>query len=236
MLQERDNIAQVVVSAGQMIKGFVCLVLILFPACGLQGTDTYSEYWQKFFWNMWEDEAFALGTYIKIDTGNHFKKIRSFQLNEQFLWKASKHFFLECHYAYLHGRSIVPHSPWRWQYRIELEANPIFHLRCNYRIQTRNRLEIRRVQTEPKILYRLRQRTMLIIPFENHNILKSYSLYNELFYNVSTHLFTQNRTCPCQLTFALTDKIALDTFFLIRVFLTDNIWQKSAVFGTQINF
>lgn len=54
----------------------------------------------------------------------------------------------------------------------------------------------------------------------------SYSVYNELFYNISTHLFTQDRICPCQLTFALTDKIELDVFFLIRFFLTDKIWRK----------
>lgn len=185
---------------------------------------------------MWERDSFALGTYVKIETRNHLENIRSMQFNEQFIWKAFQNLSLEIHYAYLHDRSITPNSPWRWQHRLELEANPLFHIGCKCLIKTRNRLEIRRVQTEPKISYRLRQRTMLIVPFENGGVLKSFSLYNELFYNVSTHLFTQDRICPFQLTFAMSDKIDLDVFFLIRFFTTNDIWQKSAVFGTQFSF
>lgn len=217
-------------------KAFLGLILLLHPICLLQGNDCYSEYWQKLFWKMWENESFALRTYIKIDSRNHLKGIRSLQFNEQLIWKASKNFFLEIHYAYIHGRSIVPNSLWRWQHRLELEVNSIFHLSCNCIVKTRNRLEIRRVQTEPKILYRLRQRTTLIFPFENKGILKSYSIYNELFYNVSTHLFTQDRICPCQLTLEMFDEVALDIFFLIRFFTTDDIWRKSFVLGTQFSF
>ena len=218
-------------------KVFIGLIFLLFsPISRLQGNECYSEYWQKFFWKMWKNESFALGTYVKIDTGNHLKNIRSLQFNEQFLWKASQNFSLEIHYAYINGRSIVPNSPWRWQHRLELEANPIFHLPCNCLVKTRNRLEIRRVQTEPKTLYRLRQRTMLVVPIKNGGILKSFSMYNELFYNISTRLFTQDRICPCQLTFSVSDEIDLDVFCLIRFFTTNDIWQKSGVFGTQFSF
>jgi hypothetical protein len=217
-------------------KALLGLIFLLRPICQLQSHDCYSEYWQKLFWKMWENKSFILGTYIKIDTGNGFKSIRSLQFNEQFIWKASNNFFFEIHYAYIHGRLIVPNSPWRWQHRLELEANPIFQLPWNCLVKTRNRLEIRRVQTEPKILYRLRQRTMLVIPFEKEGVLKSYSVYNELFYNVSTHLFTQDRICPCQLTFAISDEIDLDVFFLVRFFTANHIWGKSVVLGTQFNF
>lgn len=218
-------------------KGFISLILLLFsPISQLQCEDYYSEYWQKFFWKMWEHKSFVLGTYIKIDTGNHFKSTRSLQFNEQLSWKASKNFSLEIHYAYLHGRSVVPNSLWKWQHRLELEANPTFQLPCHYLIKTRNRLEIRRLQREPKTQYEFRQRTMFVVPFEKWGPLKSFSLYNELFYNISTRLITQDRVCPCQLTFALSDKVDLDLFFLVYFFNTDNVWKKSAVFGTQLNF
>lgn len=80
----------------------------------LHGNDCYSEYWQRLYWKMWENDFFALRTYVKIDSGNHLKNIRSIQFNEQFLWKRSQNLTLEIHYAYIHGRSIVPKSPWRW--------------------------------------------------------------------------------------------------------------------------
>lgn len=185
---------------------------------------------------MWKNDTFALGTYVKIDTKNHLKGIRAFQLNEQFRWKVSKNFSLEIHYAYIHDREIVQHAPWRWQHRLELEANRTFQLFCNYLIKTRNRLEIRRVQTEHKILYRFRQWTTLVIPFEDKGILKSFSIYNELFYNISAQLFTQDRLCPFQLTFAVSDKMDMDLFFLIRFFNIDDIWSKSVVLGTQFIF
>ena len=102
-------------------------------------------------------------------------------------------------------------------------------------IETRNRLEVRRVKHEPKILYRLRQRTTAIIPIEN-SMVTAFSVFNELFYNLSTHRFTQDRICPCQWTFAISEGVELDLFFLIRLFETDTGWKKSAVLGTQLNF
>lgn len=216
-------------------KLFILVLVLCFP-CGLQSTNWYSEYWQKIFWKMWEKEPFSLGTYVKLETGDHLKNIRSFQLSEQLEFTVSKNFSLEFHYTYIHGRSIVPGSPWDWQHRLELEANPTFHLPCRTLLKTRNRLEIRKLQNEPKIQYRLRQMTMLVIPFENSGRLKSFSLYNELFYNITTHLFTQDRLCPCQLTFSLSQKVDLDLFFLIRLFMTKGIWHRSAVFGTQVIF
>ena len=221
-----------------MIRKVIIKLALLFSCCigPLQGNHFYSEYWQKFFWKMWENDTFALGTYIKIDTGNQFKSVRSFQFNEELLWKVSENFSLELHYAYIHGRTIEPKSPWLWQYRFELEANRTFRLPHDCLIVTRNRLEIRWVKTEHKTLYRLRQRTTLVIPLEDMGRLKSYSLHNEIFYNVSIRYFTQNRFCPFQLTFALSDTLEMDLFFLLRICHTNNLWLKSAVLGTQFSF
>lgn len=218
-------------------KVFVGLILLLGCSISrLQSDDWYREYWQELFWRMWENDKLALASYAKIDTGNHFKNIRSIQLKEQLRWKVSENFSFEFHYAYIHDRSIIPNSLWRWQHRLEIEAKYTFHLPCNWLVNTRNRLEIRRVQAEPKILYRWRQRIMLVIPFENKGSLKSFSIYNELFYDISTRLFTQDRLCPFELTFALSKALELDLFFLVRFFYADNRLRKSAVLGTQFSF
>lgn len=213
----------------------VIFVLLISTSC-LQANNCYSEYWQKFFWQMYESDPFAIGTYVKIETDNHLKNIRYTQVSEQFAWNVSKKFSLEMNHTYIHSRSIVANSLWKWHYRAELEANRIFYLPYNCLIKTRNRLEIRREQKEPKTTYRLRQRTMLVIPFEGMSILKSYRAYNELFYDISTHYFTQDRICPCQFTLALSNKMDLDIFFLFRVFRANDLWQKSAVLGTQLSF
>lgn len=222
-----------------------CFCLFLLVWGGVEGLqplvrqhtlNDYSEYWQQFFWTMWGNDSLTLGTYVKIDSKNHMRNVRSYQLSEQLAFKVTKHFSCELHYSYLHSRSVVPNSLWRWQHRLELEVNPTFQLSRGWLIETRNRLEIRRLQREPKILYRLRQRTMLVIPFKGESALKAFSLYNELFYDLSTHLFTQDRICPCQLTFALPHKMELDLFFLLTVFNSNDIWRRCAVLGTQLSF
>src|SRR5690606_29950329 len=115
-------------------------------------------------------------------------------------------------------------------------ANRTFHPSCEYSVKTRNRLEIRRVQDDPKTLYRARQKTTIVIPFEGTGILKSYSVSNELFYDVSFHQFSQDRLCPFLLTFAPSHKSELDLYFLVRFFDANNTCQKSAVLGTQLSF
>lgn len=173
---------------------------------------------------------------MRFDTTNHYKSWRAVQINEQFAWKVSDDLTLEIHYAYLHNRSIVPNAPWRWQNRIELEANRKFHPSAYFEIRTRNRLEMRRVENEPKTLYTFRQQTMLFFPIENAMPIKAYSFYNEVFYDLSASRFNQNRLYPIQLTFELTEKLSFEAFFMIRFFLSDDSWKKSGVLGTQFVF
>lgn len=217
-------------------KTIVALVLLCTPFFQIYSNDWYSEYWQRFFWKMWECGPFSLGTYADIKTGNHLKNVRFLEFSEQLFYKASEDFSLEFHYTYIHSRSVVADSPWKWQHRLEFEGNRTFHLPGKNLIQTRNRFEIRKIQNTPKIQYRLRQQTMLVVPIENCGRLKSFSIFNELFYNLSTHLFNQDRICPCQLTFALSEKADLEVFFLVRFFLKNDIWLRSAVFGSQLKF
>ena len=185
---------------------------------------------------MWKSDTFAVNTFMRFDTKNHYKGWRSIQINEQFAWKASKDLTLEIHYAYLHNRSIVSNSPWRWQNRLELEINPKFHPSSHFEIRTRNRLEIRRVEKEPKTLYTFRQQTMVYFPIDTTSSLKAYSFYNEVFYDLSTSRVTQNRLYPIQLTFTLSDKVEFEAFFMIRFFLHADTWKKSGVLGTQFAF
>ncbi len=77
---------------------------------------------------------------------------------------------------------------------------------------------------------------MLVMPLKGYGCLKSYSLNNEIFYDVSTQTFNQNRFMPVILTFNLSDSVTLDAFFLLQTFLANDSWYQSAIFGTQISF
>lgn len=218
-----------------MLKKVIFVVLLSFR---LQAycTSCYSEYWQQFFWKTFEKDALSLRTFIRIDSKNHARNIRSFQINEQLAWKLSNRWNLQIHYAYVHGRDIVSHSSWIYQNRLELEINRTFFALNGCMIDTRNRLEIRRLQGEPKTNYRLRQRTTFMVPFDNRGALKFFSADNEIFYDINNHYFTQDRLCPVKLTFELSKETSVDVFFMFRFFHHDTMWHKDAVFGTQLNF
>lgn len=218
-----------------MIKKTILILACLSFTCKVFGNHWYSEYWQRFFWNMWECGQFGLRTYVDIRTRNHLQSVRHFEISEQLFYEASKNITLEFHYTYAYGRSVVAHSPWHHQHRLEFEANRIFDFH-KYLIATRNRFEIRKRQNNPKIEYRLRQRTMLVFPIEEMGRLKSFSIYNEIFYNLSTHLFSQNRFYPFQLNFIVSDQVDLDVFFMIGIFFSENAWRRNIVIGTQLNF
>lgn len=108
----------------------------------LSAENWFSEYWQQFFRKAYESERFGVRTYLRIESGNHFKNVRALFLSEQLIYKVTKDVSFEIHYSYIHGHSLI--SPiWRWQHRLKLEANKVFRLPCDYAIITRNRLEIR---------------------------------------------------------------------------------------------
>lgn len=204
--------------------------------CHLYGAEWYSEYWQKLLWTSWENNAYAIRTFMRFDSKNHYKGWRAVQLNEQFAWKALEDLTFEIHYAYLHNQSIVTPSSWRWQHRIELEANPKFHPSSLFEIRTRNRLEIRRVEKDPKTQYHFRQQTTFFFPIKDVGSLKAYSFYNEVFYDIPRGRVIQDRFYPIQLTYALSDKVEFEVFFMIRFFLNEDVWKKSGVLGTQFAF
>ncbi len=219
-----------------MFRKVILLLLVCIPCFRAECDNCYSEYWQQFFWKMWEKESVVLGTFVRVDSGNHLRNVRSFQINEQLIWNVSKKWNLQLHYAYVNGRDVVAHSLWKYQNRLELEINRIFFI-FNYCIlDTRNRLEIRRIRGQTKTNYRFRQKTMFTVPFNDRGALKSFSVENELFYDVNNHFFMQDRLCPIKLKFELSKNVDMDLFFFVRFFHHDTLWHKSVVFGTQLNF
>jgi len=220
----------------KITRALVVGAFLTIPVCHLHGNNWYSEYWQRLSWQIWEKGPWTFGTYFEMRSQNHFKNMRMFQQSELLAYKISEDFQVELHYTYIHERSVVANSLWFWQHRIEIEGNRTFHLPGKNLVKTRNRLEIRRLQNNPKIQYRLRQLTRFVFPVNGCGALTAFSIYNELFYDASTHLFNQNRFHPVCLTFALSDKVNLDVFFQLRFFLDQGLWHRSAILGTQVSF
>lgn len=213
--------------------GLACFLLV---ASKISAENWFSEYWQQIYWRMFESEHYGVRTHIRLESGNHLKNIRSLLLSEQFAYKFSRDVAFEIHYTYIHGHPID--SPiWRWQHRLELEANKIFFYSGGYQIVTRNRLEIRWIKNaKPQPNFRLRHRVLFFVPLDNVKPLKAFSIGNELFYNISKGYFDQDRICPCQLTFEVSKKVSMDAFLMLRLQYQKTVLIKSVVLGTQLNF
>lgn len=207
-----------------------------FIFANLSAENWFCEHWQQLFWKAYESDNFGVRTFARFESENHFKNIRALLLSEQFVYKVSKDFSFEIHYTYIHGHPLSAPN-WRWQHRLELEANKTFHLASDCQIITRNRLEIRwREKTKPYPDVRFRHRAMFFMPLDNVKPLQAFSFFNELFLDVSRGYFDQDRICPCQLTFGVADKVSLDVYLIIRLLDESQILRKSVVLGTQLNF
>lgn len=214
------------------------LLLVFAPFRSLHSKNTFSEYWQELTISMWKSGPYQLFTYARYETANHWHDIRSYHLSEQFSYQVCDDLSLWANYRYVHSRNIVPDSRWRWQHRLELEANPVFHPFLDVALKTRNRLEIRKLENTPEIRYRIRQRTMFTFPIKNVEWLKEFSVSNEIFYDLTLphHRFRQDRFCPAMFTFPICDKVDLDVFLFIRFFINQDIWRRSYVVGSNIRF
>lgn len=211
---------------------FICLLCF----AKLSGGTWYSEYWQQFQWKTYSSDRFEVRSFARLETENHWQHLRAFLLSEQLAYKKNKDTSLEFHYTYIHGHSLI--SPiWGWQHRLEFEFNHIFRLLCDNQLITRNRLELRwRENSRPRPDLRFRHRTTYFVPLKTSIGLKAFSLSNEIFYDISKGDFTQDRICPCQLTFGVAENVDLDVFLMLRLLVQGDQLCKSVLLGTQLNF
>ncbi len=197
----------------------------------------YSEYWQRMLWNVWSNPCLSFSLYGEIETGNHFKDIRYYHISAQFTHQLSNRISLGLNYTYIYSRPLIDEDgPWKWHQRLEFDLNRIFHVWARNYISTRNRLEVRKIEGNPQIGCRLRQRTMLVIPIKGRGWLKEYDCYNEIFFDIPKHRVVRDRICPIDLTFALSKTTELDVFTLLELFEEQGIWYKSFILGSQVTF
>lgn len=117
------------------------------------------------------------------------------------------------------------------QVRPELEFNPIIKLGKFWTLHFRNRVEMRwdRWSGEPRP--RLRQRLQLTRTLQDIGPLAAFYFSNEWLEELDRGDWTENRAVPAGLTFKLTEKAAVDLFYMIRSFHLDSVWTTDHVFG-----
>lgn len=140
----------------------------------------------------------------------------------------------EIHYNWINLRT-QPENAFKCAHRIDIELNPHYNLHPQIEFKARNRYEIIKREHFPKLLQRFRQRLQLVVKIAS-KYLKSYSIHNELFYDINKRDIYQFRFVPMEFTFYLGKEHSLQVFAMTRWQKFANIWKPQMILGTTLEF
>lgn len=140
----------------------------------------------------------------------------------------------EVHYTLINSRN-VNQTLYRQSGRMELELNPRFTIGNKLELRLRNRYELLHRDGDPRLGQVFRQRHQI-----NYNLdlkyLKSVSIHNEVFFNLTENEFDQYRFVPIELGFPLFKTHTLRVGTMIRWLKRDDEWGSQFVLGLMIDW
>lgn len=215
---------------------FVFLLLLSFSSSSYAGKWDL-EFWQTFNWTNWEKGPYKLYSVCEVRLDKDISTFYYTKLGENFAYQALPCLNLEAHYSFIRHKAIDA-TLFKNTNRLEFEINPSMQFENSVALVWRNRLELIKKQDDRQVRSVFRHRITAVYPLNDWGRLTAYQCSDEIFYDLNTKKFTQNRFMPLGLTFTFTPKVSLDTYVLIRNFYTQSInkWHKSIVLGSALNF
>lgn len=172
--------------------------------------------------SFWQQERFELSRFKLVD--NRYSLYVKKKLRE---WLDG-----EVHYTLIYSRR-VEENPFRLSRRLELELNPHFHLTEKTELKFRNRYEFINSEDPPKEVQKFRQRQQIVWKLDQ-GTLKTYSIHNEVFYNVTTDRFDEYRIVPLELGFGFGEKHVIKIYQMIRTRKPSDHWMTQYVCGLTL--
>ncbi len=211
------------------------IFIILFCLCStVQAAKWDVQYWQLLEWNQWKQSRCRLFGVGETRLQHDLRHFNYYRLTQGFAFRALEDLDLEIHYSYVNVKTSGA-TAFSNRSRLEIEVNPFWTLAHGIQIHWRNRMDFIKQQNRLHIQYVLRERLKVTFSTEGEWI-KTVSIANELFYDLSTKRFTQNRFYPLMLNFALGKEVSLDLFIMLRTHFSSNKWYREGVMGSQISF
>lgn len=206
--------------------------------CGLASPLNASwdaEYWQYWNYTNWKREPFKLYTVGEARLNREMSKIYFVRLAGNFAYSPLPFLDLEAHYSYLYEK---PRGAQHFSVksRYEFEVNPKYTFDNGIQLKWRNRYELIKKQAIKKLTSIFRHRTMIVFPIENWGRIKRISVSDEVFYDYSAAMFSQNRFAPLIVNFDLGKESSVDVFLQIRNFYSRGVWYRSFDIVSQIIF
>lgn len=213
------------------------LLFVLFPGTATAGDDF--QYWSQFNFKVVDTKyvdlnLFTEGRFVN-DAQDNGLHLVSFKLSYQFF----EHLDLGTNYTYLNVRTmnaLSGDSEFKYQHRAELEVNPKWNFGDVAKFDNRNRVEFRWIEDNGSYNTRSRHRFRLTFPFKDNKWLKSVYVDSEFFYNFAEHTYDENRSVPLGLNLQLTDKVALQTYYMVQSRRGSQDWRSNQILGTLLSF
>jgi hypothetical protein len=120
-------------------------------------------------------------------------------------------------------------------HRAEFELTPHFKLGDGVEVNTRQRLELRWVEGQSGVSERSRSRLQLDFPMHDTGRLSSVYVSGEIFYDYTQHQFTESRFVPVGMTFRLSKKTSLSTFYMWQELRSGQQWYNRHILGTTLS-
>ncbi len=193
------------------------------------------EYWQYLHWNMYEGCRVHLYTLGEFRLNKYAAHLYYGKISECLSYQPHSNLQLEAHYSYIQSKNRGS-AHFTNKNRLEFEINPSLTTDCGLTIAWRNRLDLIKKQGISKVQSVFRHR--LLLQYEPNLDWPSLSLHSsdEVYYDLNTHKFTQNRFIPIAVQMELNTKLTLDIFLMVRNFYTSNHWYRSFLLGTELSF
>lgn len=160
-------------------------------------------------------------------------------ISNRFKYDFIDHLSLQTNHTYLQSKRNTPSAGralFYTQHRLELEANPYWDVGDWLKITNRNRVEFRWIEDQGSANTRLRHRWQFAFPIKEKLPLKSVYFNSEFIYNHHEHQYEENRSTPLGLSWRLTDKASLDTYWMIQSKRVNrDSWLSNQIFGTTLS-
>lgn len=194
-----------------------------------------SEYWSSVTSTTFNNQKFRLYTRAQLRFNKDVSELSRMELTEGISYQATSKLNLEAHYTYIYSKSWSA-KHFKSTHRLELEANPSLSVKDKLIVAFRNRIEFLKEQKISPIRYIFRQLTKVTFPLKNFGRMTSFNITNEVFYNLSTRYFSQNRFSPLGITLNLDKGLDIDISLMVRNYFSSDKWRRSIVFATELKF
>ncbi|MFA6917048.1 MAG: DUF2490 domain-containing protein [Parachlamydiales bacterium] len=218
-----------------MQKIFHIILLLLVLPLYIKANDHLIEFWPQFNIGQWEKDKWKLEAHIELRFTEPITRLRYFEYSEKLAYQAFKYLNFRAGLTYITEKKF-DQVKYRYNTRLEFEANPSLPLGEKTLLTLRNRLELRKFQDNNAINFRSRHRLRVAIEPSSKTTFKTISMSDEIFYDYTQDQFVENRYIPIQFEFEVSSELDIALYLMLKSSQATSGWSQSFIIGSNFDF